>query len=135
MANDIRRPGMSSGFAAILESGFGVSPKPALRREEAVGLVRDSLSRNQIPCKRIRISELTVDRDSLFDMTGRRVKFPDGSAYERCYVALLDPEATSPWGHPAHWAFVPMDGVGDVIVSSTDFPENAKGSIRFIEVT
>jgi len=134
MVSDARRPGLPSGFDAILEQGFGVSPKPALRRAEAADLVRRKVQSAEIPCQRMRISELPVDRDTLFDMTGRRVKFPEGARYDRCYVALVDPEVAAPWGHPASWAFVPVDGQGEVAVSSTEFPENAKGSIRFIEV-
>lgn len=119
----------------MLEVGFGVSAKPTIRREEAMRLVQERIERDQMHCQRVCISELPVDRDALFDMTGQRVQFPEGKEHDRCYVALLDSEVAAPWGHPAFWAFVPVDGQGDIVVLPTQFPENAKGSIRFIEVT
>lgn len=135
MASNVRQAGMASGLDAILESGFGVSFKPTIRREDALTLLQVKIEREKIPCQRLRISELPVDRDTLFDMTGKRVQFPETKHHDRCYVALLDPEITAPWGHTALWAFVPADGNGDIVMSDTEFPENAKGSIRFFEVS
>jgi len=134
MGNEMRQPGLSSGIDAILEFGFGVSARPTVRRDEAIRLLLQKIERDQINCQRLCMSELPVDRDTLFDMTGRRVQFPDSTNHDRCYVALLDSEIAAPWGHPALWAFVPVDGKDGIVVSPTEFPENAKGSIRFIEV-
>jgi len=134
MANEIRLPGLTSGVDRILEAGFGVSARPTVCRDEAFALVTQKIEREAIRCQRVCISELPVDRGTLFDMTGQRVSFPEGGGHDRCYVALLDSEPVAPWGHPAFWAFVPVDGRGDIVVSPTQFPANAKGSVRFIEV-
>lgn len=135
MASNARQAGMVSGLDAILEAGFGVSIKPTVRRVEALAILMLKIEREKIPCQRLRISELPVDRDTLFDMTGKRVPFPETNKHDRCYVALLDPEIAAPWGHSALWAFVPVDGKDDIALLDTEFPENAKGSVRFIEVS
>lgn len=134
MGSEMRQVGIASGLEAILEVGFGVSARPTVRRDEALSILRHKIEQDGIAYQRLRMSELPVDRDALFDMTGKRVKFPESKQHDRCYVALLDSESAAPWGHPALWAFVPVDGKGDVVLAETEFPENAKGSIRFIEV-
>lgn len=133
MGSKMRQVGIASGLDAILDAGFGVSAKPTVRRDEALTILKHKIKLEGIACQRLRISELPVDRDTLFDMTGKRVQFPESKQHDRCYVALLDSERVAPWGHPALWAFVPVDGKDDIRILPTEFPENAKGSIRFIE--
>ncbi|HRI63703.1 MAG TPA: hypothetical protein PK156_05680 [Polyangium sp.] len=105
-----------------------------VRRDEAITRVQQKVATDKLTCQRLCISEMPVDRDTLFDMTGRRVPFPETAPYDRCYVALLDSEIVAPWGHPALWAFIPVDAQSDILFVPTQFPENAKGSIRFVEV-
>jgi len=86
-----------------------------------------------VPCQGLALSDQPVARGALFDASGARVLFPEGPAYDRCYVALIDPEpATVRWAHPAHWAFVPADGDGDVILRPTELPEHNTGPVRLL---
>jgi hypothetical protein len=134
MGSEIRRPGMPSGLDAVVEEGFHVPVKPNIGRAEAEARVRSKIEADGMPCERLDLSELPVQRDSLFDMTGARVTFPKGAAYDTCYVALIDPSVEAQWGHPAHWAFVPVDGSGEVAIQPTNFPENAMGAVRLWNV-
>lgn len=130
MASDVLRPGLHPGLGEVLREGFGVPLTPAIGFHAAARRVREKIAADQIPCERLDISDVPVQRGALFDMSGVRVPFPAGPAYDICYVALVDPEPDAQWSHPACWAFVPVDGEGDVVVQPTDFPENAMGSVR-----
>ncbi|HZF49663.1 MAG TPA: hypothetical protein VE093_13485 [Polyangiaceae bacterium] len=135
MANRPLRPGLGqSGFAAVLEVGFNVPTVPTILRAEAAERVRRKIEAERIPCQRLDLSNEPVSRGSLFDMTGVRVLFPEGDTFDVCYVALIDPNVASQWGHAAFWAFVPSNGQGDTALRSTNFPENAKGSVTFSQV-
>lgn len=50
----------------------------------------------------LRLSVAPVQRGRLFDMGGRRVAFPEGDAYDRCFVVLVDPAREAMWAHPAY---------------------------------
>jgi hypothetical protein len=67
-------------------------------------------------------------------MSGARVAFPPGTTFERCYVALVDPQVEAEWGHDAKRAFVPAEGDGEVVLRDTSFPEYAKGAVRLFRV-
>ncbi len=134
MENRVLRAGVPSGIESILEQTLGVPAKPTICREEAIELVRRKISANAIAFQRIEISTEIVRRNALFDMTGARVRFPESKAYDACYVALIDPDISALWGHPAIWAFVPVDGRGEVILQDTQFPENTACPVLFIEV-
>jgi hypothetical protein len=131
MASNVRHPGMPPGLEAVLERGFGVPVTPTIGRAGAAQRVREKLDAIKQPCERLDISEVPVPRGALFEMSGARVHFPEGTAYDTCYVALVDPDVAAQWGHPAFWAFVPVDGQAEVFLQPTEFPENASGSIRF----
>jgi hypothetical protein len=93
----------------------------AAARGEAAALVRAKLVADAVACERLEVSEIPVRRGHLWDMGRNRVQFPDGEAYEVCYVALVDPCVDAQWAHPAHWAFVPAAGRGEVVLQPTEF--------------
>ena len=129
-----RRPGGPSEAEAVLVREFGVPRHPAIGRDAAVQRVRERIVADNLRCERLDISDEVVPRDALFDMSGKRVEWPDGPAYDRCYVALIDPDAQLLWGHRAYWAFVPAGPEGEVVVRETDFPERAEGRVRLDRV-
>ena len=130
MANEPRTPGIAPGLESIIKTQFKVPTDPAIGRTEAASRVRAKIEADEIACERLDVSDIPVHRGSLFDMAGTRVPFPEGEPYESCYVALVDPHADAQWAHPAFWAFVPAAGDGEVVVTSTDFPEHALGAVR-----
>jgi hypothetical protein len=125
---------MRSGINEILEDGFGVPSTPTLGQQEAARRVMEKVKSEKVEIQSLDISELPIQRGSLFDMASEKVQFPHGEAYETCYVALVDPSADLQWGHPAWWAFVPSDGAGEVVLQRTDLPENVNGAWRFVRV-
>lgn len=134
MASDLRRPGTSPGIEAVLRERFHVPPLPSIGREEAARRALAAVEAQGKRCERIEVSDQPVARGALFDMAGARVRFPEGRAFDRCYVALVDPEPATRWGHPAHWAFVPADGEGDVVLQETLLPESSAGPVRLLSV-
>ncbi|HSN99280.1 MAG TPA: hypothetical protein VLS89_13385 [Candidatus Nanopelagicales bacterium] len=134
MASDVRRPGLPPGLPGVIEQGFDVPVTPTIGIEQAARLVREKIAAERLRCERLDVSELPVQRGALFDMSGARVPFPEGAAYDTCYVALIDPQVDAQWGHPAYWAFVPVDGGAAVVIQSTEFPENAVGAVRLYPV-
>ena len=130
MASEPLRPGTEPGLLKIVEERFNVPAKPAIGRAEAAQRVRAKVEAEKVACERLDLSDIPVRRGSLFDMSGKCVLFPDGDPYERCYIALVDPQVDAQWAHPAYWAFVPAAGDGDVILRSTEFPEHALGAVR-----
>jgi hypothetical protein len=131
MARELRRPGSAPGIEAVLRDQFEVRTKATLGVAAAAERVRAKIAAERLTCERLDLSDDPVRRGALFDMSGARVPFPPGRAYDRCYVALIDPDTRLGWGHDAHWAFVPADGEGDVVVQDTDLPEHALGPVRF----
>ena len=132
MANEARRPGGPAGLAAV-ELDFGVTTAP-IGREQAAERVRREIAARALRCERLDLSDEPVNRRALFDMSCARVPFPPGRAYDRCYVALIDPDTHLGWGHSAHWAFVPADGEGPVMIQDTELPEHALGPVRLYPV-
>lgn len=127
---DPRRPGGRPGLAAIVADQFEVSADPVINRAEAARRIRAKIAADGVPCERLDISDVPVRRGALFDMEGARVPFPDGDIYESCYVGLIDPTVDAQWAHPAHWAFVPAEPRGEVVLRSTNFPPHALGAVR-----
>lgn len=118
----------------MISEAFGEPPKPTLTREEVRARVEDVLGERGIEHDRIDISDIPVRRNALSDAAGRRVRFPAGAPYDRCFVALVDLEASARWGHLAFWAFVPADGDGPVELRETSLPEHPRGSVRLYSV-
>src|SRR5947209_5461886 len=101
MESDLRKPGGPAGIDAVHLVEFKVPVKPSIKQEEAVQRVRDKIGASGVRCERLKISDQPVHRGALFDASGARVPFPQGEAFDRCYVALVDPEAETRWAHPA----------------------------------
>lgn len=130
MASEPRSPGIAPGLDSIIKAQFKLPTFPAIGRAEASLRIRLKIAADTIACERLDVSDIPVHRGALFDMAGTRVPFPDGEAYESCYVALVDPHADAQWAHDAFWAFVPAAGDGDVVLTFTEFPEHALGAVR-----
>jgi len=126
------RPGGPIGIEAVLREQFHMPAKLDIGIEAAARTVRQKIEQTQLRCERLDVSDRPVRRGALFDLSGARVPFPAGKGYERCYVALIDPDVDAEWGHPAHFAFVPAEG--DVVIQDTQFPEHAKGVVRLFRV-
>jgi hypothetical protein len=118
-----------------VELDFEVRPPP-IGREQAAERVRQKIAAEGLRCERLDLSDEPVDRRALFDMSGARVPFPfpEDPAYDRCYVALVDPDVGLGWAHEAHWAFVPADGEGEVVLQDTKLPEHMLGPVRLFPV-
>src|ERR1035438_4186821 len=104
MASSRRQPTVT-GVANMLKDHFHVSELPTISRAEAARRVHERL-RRQTPLPRPQPPDQPVSRGALVDASGRRVEFPPGTGYDRCFVALAD--ATPPetrWAHPALWVF------------------------------
>ena len=127
-------PGAPSGLDAMIVEGFGERPKPTLTRAEVLARVEQALTARGIQCERIEVSDAPVRRNALSDASGRRVPFPPEAVYDRCFVALVDPDTRARWAHPAFWAFVPADGSGAVELRETSLPEHPRGSVRLYSV-
>jgi hypothetical protein len=134
MASEAARSSPPSGVSAVVEEWFRVPTMPTILRRDAAQRVREKIEQDAVTCERLDLSEEPVHRRALVDMSGERVPFPPGQAYDRCYVALIDPDTRAQWGHRAFWAFVPADGVGAVVIQPTDFPEHALGAVRLFPV-
>ena len=134
MSTTRSKPGGSSGVEAILEESFRVSRRPTITRQEALRRIIDWLKAGAIPWERIDISDGPVHRGGFFDASGARVSFPEESAYDRCFVGLVDPAVQTKWAHRAHWAFVPADGAEDfeVRLAETHLPEQPDGPVRML---
>lgn len=134
MASEPRRPGGPPGIEAMLRAGFHVPVTPSIGRAEAARRVLAEVTAQGKRCERLDVSDQPVRRGALFNAAGARVSFPEGKAFDRCYVALIDPDPRARWAHAAHWAFVPADGEGDVVLQKTELPESASGPVRLLPV-
>ena len=98
--------------------------------QQILALVEAALKEHNIVPYSIRLSLNPVVEGALFDLSGQRPAWPDGSSYAYCYIAFVDPieahdyehHGHSKWAHPAWFAFVPALGEGPVLVSPSDFP-------------
>jgi hypothetical protein len=117
-----------------LEDDFHVPLVPSIGHVEALKHVRAVAKDQTSGAVSIALSDQPVARGALFDAAGARVPFPEGKAYDRCYVALLDPSPTTRWAHPAWWAFVPAGGDAPTVLRGTELPENQSGSVRLLPV-
>jgi hypothetical protein len=124
------RPGARSGISHILTEAFGVSERPTLDRAEVARHIEQALHERELTYQKLYISDAPVHRGALFDAAGKRVPFPPQRAYDRCFVALVDPDQNARWSHPAYWAFVPADGGGEIEIRDTSLPEHDKGPVR-----
>ncbi len=129
-SNDSRSPGARSGLDAMIVEAFGEQPKPTLTRAEVMARVEQALMERNVTYDRIDISDVPIRRNALSDAAGRRVRFPEGDAYDRCFVALVDLNSNALWAHPALWAFVPADDREPVELRETSLPEHPRGSVR-----
>jgi hypothetical protein len=126
-----QKPGRArGGIEHILQDEFRVPMRPTLDRATLVERIQQALRERNISWDAIHLSDAPVHRDALFDARGKRVAFPEGSAYERCFVALVDPDERARWAHPAHWAFIPADGSEPVEIRDTSLPEHPRGPVR-----
>lgn len=105
----------------------------ALRHLALLALSQEDLNFGRAPLE-VSLSDMVVHRGALFDSSGQRVLFPQGSFHDRCYVALLDPNPRARWSHRAFWGFVSATREGPIILHSTDFPENCTGPTRLLPV-
>ena len=135
MASSARKPGGPAGLEAVTERQFGVPVRPAIGRDEAARRVRERIAEGGLRCERLDVSDKPVPRGTFFDMSGARVPFPEGEAYDHCYVALIDPDVAARWTHPAHFAFVPAGGNDAVVIQATDRPEHPSGQVRLFPVS
>jgi hypothetical protein len=134
MANEPLRPGGAPGILETLEHDFHVPPVPSIGRQEALKRIREAAEARNLPTVALAMSDQPVARGALFNAAGVRVTFPEGDAYERCYIALLDPTPAMRWAHPAWWAFVPVGGNGPVVLHETELPESQSGPVRLLPV-
>ena len=134
MESEPRRPGGPPGLAAVGDD-FGLRPPP-IGHARAVERVREKIAADGLRCERLSVSEDAVHRDALINAAGARVDFPEGDAYERCYVGLVDPDAEARWAHPAQWLFVPAQQQdGAVVLRATNLPAHPTGRVRFLPVS
>ena len=134
MASEPRRPGGKPGIVETLEEDFHVPEVPSIGRDRALERIREAATRQQLPLNALALSDQPVTRGALFNAAGSRVPFPEGHAYDRCYVALLDPSPKTRWAHPAWWLFVPVTGDEAVQLRETQLPESQSGSVRLLPV-
>ncbi len=128
MASEPRTPGIAPGIENSIKAFK--APDLPINRVAAALLVRAKIEADEVACERLDVSDIPVHRGALFDMAGTRVPFPDGEAYESCYIALVDPHADAQWAHDAYWAFIPAAGDAEVILTPTELPEHALGAVR-----
>jgi hypothetical protein len=132
MANEPQKPGGPPGIEAVLRDKFKVSAKPSIGRKEAEQRILEKIAEQGQRYERIDLSDQPVRRGALFNAAGARVPFPEDRAYDRVFIALLDPEPATRWAHAAYWAFVPAEGDAEVVLQPTDLPEHATGPVRLI---
>jgi hypothetical protein len=132
MASEPLRPGGRPGIVDTLEHDFHVPAVPSIGRPGALERIREAARARSLPEVALALSDQPVSRGALFDAAGARVPFPEGSVYDRCYVALLDPSPRMRWAHPAWWAFVPVGGEAPVELRDTELPENPSGPVRLL---
>lgn len=132
MGSEPLRPGGPPGIVDTLEHDFHVPPMPSIGRQEALKRIRETAKDQALPPVSLALSDQPVPRGALFNAAGARVSFPEGGAYERCYVALLDPSPMMRWAHPAWWAFVPVAGDEPVLLRETELPESQSGPVRLL---
>ncbi len=93
-------------------------------------LVDAALRERGIVPYEIMVSVDPVVEGALFDISGARPAWPEGSEYAWCYVAFVDPMEAhdlktgshTKWAHPAWLVFVPAMGEGETRVAPHDFP-------------
>lgn len=129
-----KAPEAPSGLSAIIRDAFGVPETPTLRRSDVLARIEGRLGEQGIQYDSIAISDGPVRRGAFFDAAGRRVPFPEGKPYDRCFVALIDLDASARWAHPAYWAFIPADDTGPVALRETRLPEHPQGPARLYPV-
>lgn len=130
---DAARLGGPPDILKVLADVFEVPAGPFRSREDARNQVLVAAREAGVPeGARIFLSDDLVRRGALFDASGARVTFPDGDAYERCFVALVDPDPEARWGHPAHFAFVPAGAGAKTVLSPTSLPEHPGSSVRLL---
>jgi hypothetical protein len=132
--SDSQRPGGPPDLLTLLEDVFAVPRRPSVGRDEATRRVREAVKGKGLAGERVFLSDQLVRRGALFDASGARVPFPDGDAYEHCFVALVDPSPEARWGHPAFFAFVPAEGSAETVLRPTSLPEHAGSSVRLLPV-
>lgn len=88
-------------LATVITRAFGVPETPTASRKEVATRVEEELRRRGIEYDQLDVSDAPVRRNALFDAAGRRVPFPEDEPYERCFVALIDLDASAHWAHPA----------------------------------
>ena len=132
MADNPKRPGLRSGIEGTLEEGFGVTLKPTESDRAAIEAIREKARSSGIECEALWLSDAPVRRGALFNADGQRVEFPQTSdrRYDRCLVALVDPDRMARWGHGAWFAFYPADGSGPVELVASDVPAHGMGGVR-----
>jgi hypothetical protein len=132
--SEARRPGGPADLLVLLEAVFEVPTGPFIGRSEAQRRVIDAVKEKGLHGERIFLSDQLVRRGALFDASGARVAFPEGEAYEHCFVALVDPTPEARWGHPAYFAFLPADADGDAptTLCETQLPEHTGSSVRLL---
>jgi hypothetical protein len=133
MESKTRTPGGPTGTEAVLQEEFGVPARPTMSRADAARLISTKIRSENIRCEAFEVSDQPVTRGALFDARGVRVTFPEGSSFDYCYVALVNPDVSARWGHPAHWAFVPVEGENEIVLQPTNSPEQQAGPVRLLK--
>lgn len=129
---DSQRPGGPPELSRLLEDIFEVPERPSIGRDEAQRRVVSKVREAGMRGERIFLSDQLVRRGALFAASGARVAFPEGDAYERSFVALVDPTPEARWGHPAFFVFVPAEGKAETKMLETLLPEHAQSSVRLL---
>lgn len=128
-----KRERAPSGVADVTEALFHVPALPTILRADAKERILALLADRDVAGAALYLSDGPVRRGMLFDATGKRVAFPEGAAFERAYVALVDLDTEARWAHRALWVFVPAEG-GDTPIEArdTNVPENRSGAVRML---
>lgn len=134
MANEPLRPGGPPGTSGVLERFFHVPERPSIGRAEAIRRSVQALREGGVPFEQLFMSDQPLRRGALFDASGARVVFPEDAAYERCFVALADPDPGARWAHPASWVFVSAGGEAGAVLVATNLPEHPGSAVRFLPV-
>jgi hypothetical protein len=96
----------------------------SLSTAQVQALVEPALREHNITPYEMRFATEPVFEGALFDLSGSRPAWPDGSEYAWCYVAFINPieGRDCKWAHPAWFVFVPAMGEGKTLISPHDFP-------------